>query len=87
MILLLNFNFEKYFFIHSPISPEQRAMDNAIILFSVKDKDLFGMSNQYIAECYVAFKHISNGDIPNEQIHLILSRPTKTGTILIIFNF
>lgn len=53
-------------------------MDNAIILFSVKDKDLFGYSNQYIAECYVLFS-----DIPDiteietlEQTHLNLTRPT-----------
>lgn len=56
-------------------------MSNAVILFSVKDKDLFGMSNQYIAECYVAFKNIvgEDEDGGREQIHLKLSRPTLIG--------
>lgn len=74
-------------FLYSPITPEQRSMDNAIILFSVKDKDLFGMSNQYIAECYIAFKNISSGGSSSEQTHLVLSRPTKTGEIKLFFFF
>lgn len=61
-------------------------MGEAIILFSVKDKDLFGMSNQYIAECYILFKNIPEGDQNNEQIHLLLSRPTKLG-LLLTFSF
>lgn len=56
-------------------------MDNAVILFSVKDKDLFGMSNQYIAECYLAFKDIplEEEESAREQTHLSLSIPTLTG--------
>lgn len=54
-----------------------------MILFSVKDKDLFGMSNQYIAECYVAFKNVQpeDEDGGREQIHLKLTRPTLTGNL------
>ncbi|XP_055617966.1 protein unc-13 homolog 4B isoform X2 [Toxorhynchites rutilus septentrionalis] len=64
-------------------TPEQRAVKDAIILFSVKDKDLFGMSNQYLAECYLSFNDIANiasetGKI--EQKHLKLTRPTRLDT-------
>lgn len=40
------------------------------------------MSNQYIAECYVAFKNVQpeDDDGGREQIHLKLTRPTLTGT-------
>ncbi|XP_059619903.1 protein unc-13 homolog 4B isoform X1 [Phlebotomus argentipes] len=60
------------------LSPEQKAMKNAIILFSVKDKDLFGMSNQYIAESYLSFGEIA--EMGEEQIHLPLSRPINLDT-------
>uniref|UniRef100_A0A182PAH8 Uncharacterized protein n=1 Tax=Anopheles epiroticus TaxID=199890 RepID=A0A182PAH8_9DIPT len=61
-------------------TPEQRAIPNALIMFSIKDKDLFGMSNQYLAECYLSFNDIADisansGKI--EQKHLILTRPQK----------
>lgn len=45
------------------------------------------MSNQYIAECYVAFNSISPAgeDGNREQIHLKLSRPTLNGKFIIFF--
>ncbi|XP_052868103.1 protein unc-13 homolog 4B [Anopheles cruzii] len=61
-------------------SSEQRAIPNALIMFSIKDKDLFGMSNQYLAECYLSFQEIADiaGDTGKiEQKHLILTRPTR----------
>lgn len=61
------------------LSNEQRAMDSALILFCLKDKDLFGISNQYIAECYLSFKDIQEASSNNEQIHLKLNRPRNTG--------
>ncbi|KAJ6638361.1 Protein unc-13 like 4B, partial [Pseudolycoriella hygida] len=57
-----------------PLTPDQKAMHNAVVMFSVKDKDLFGYSNQYIAECYLVFQNIP--DDSSDQIHLKLSRPT-----------
>lgn len=65
-------------------TPDQRNVKDAIILFSVKDKDLFGMSNQYLAECYLSFNDIADitgesGKI--EQKHLILTRPYRLGKI------
>lgn len=51
-------------------------MHNAVVMFSVKDKDLFGYSNQYIAECYLIFQNIP--DDYSDQIHLKLNRPTCT---------
>uniref|UniRef100_A0A8D8CI16 Protein unc-13 homolog D n=3 Tax=Culex pipiens TaxID=7175 RepID=A0A8D8CI16_CULPI len=64
-------------------TPDQRNVKDAIILFSVKDKDLFGMSNQYLAECYLSFNDIADitgesGKI--EQKHLILTRPYRLDT-------
>ncbi|KAG4080156.1 hypothetical protein HA402_008227 [Bradysia odoriphaga] len=57
-----------------PLSPDQKAMHNAVVMFSVKDKDLFGYANQYIAECYLIFQNIP--DDSSDQIHLKLTRPT-----------
>lgn len=45
----------------------------------MKDQDLFGISNKYIAECFVTFEQIVSTD-PSEQMHLKLSRPTVTGS-------
>lgn len=52
-------------------------MHTALLVFSVKDKDLFGMSNQYLAECYLSFEDIENSQ--GEQIHMKLSRPIYKG--------
>lgn len=57
------------------LAPEQRSKSDALILFSIKDKDLFGMSNQYIAECYLMFKEID--EMADNQIHLTLTKPTS----------
>lgn len=67
---------------YSHLTAEQRALQNAVILFSVKDKDMFGMSNQYIAECYLAFRDICTNDEEGsrEQIHMKLTRPKITGS-------
>lgn len=62
-------------------------MDEAIILFSVKDKDYFGMSNQYVADAFLMFKDIA--DITNDtgsikQLHLNLTRPQNEGKLNIL---
>uniref|UniRef100_A0A1I8PQW5 Protein unc-13 homolog 4B n=1 Tax=Stomoxys calcitrans TaxID=35570 RepID=A0A1I8PQW5_STOCA len=57
------------------LNDEQR-IQNSLIQFSIKDKDLFGMTNQYIAECYISFADIMANE--NEQIHMELSRPEYT---------
>lgn len=58
------------------LNPEQRYKKDALILFSVKDRDLFGMSNQYVAECFLSFKEIEDYmQEGNSQIHLKLTRP------------
>lgn len=59
-------------------------MDEAIILFSVKDKDYFGMSNQYVADAFLMFKDIA--DITSDtgsikQLHLKLTRPQNEGEL------
>lgn len=61
-------------------------MDNALLIFSIKDRDYFGISNQFVAECFISFEDIGKAD-PTEQIHLMLSRPNTTGLFFVaIFN-
>lgn len=53
-------------------------MSTALIMFSVKDKDLFGMSNQYIAECMLSFSDVEESEDGNvQQLHLKLTKPTN----------
>lgn len=57
-------------------------MKDAIILFSVKDKDYFGMANQYVADAFLMFRDIADitsdtGSI--QQMHLNLTRPQNEG--------
>ncbi|XP_077293918.1 C2 and C2B_Munc13-like domain-containing protein staccato isoform X3 [Arctopsyche grandis] len=62
------------------LTPEQRNCKNGLIVFNVKDKDMFGMSNQYLAEAFLHFSEIAENvdDIRGlPQVHLMLSRPTK----------
>ncbi|XP_055586093.1 protein unc-13 homolog 4B isoform X2 [Uranotaenia lowii] len=64
-------------------TPEQRAVNDALILFSVKDKDLFGMSNQYLAECYLSFNDVADNPSESDKLkqkHLLLTRPTRMDT-------
>lgn len=64
------------------LSDDQRKMNDAIILFSVKDKDYFGMSSQYVADAFMMFQDIA--DITSDsgtikQLHLKLTRPQNEG--------
>lgn len=64
------------------LNDDQRKMDEAIILFSVKDHDYFGMANQYVAEAFLMFKDIADitGDSGSiKQLHLTLTRPQNDG--------
>ncbi|XP_037945402.1 protein unc-13 homolog 4B isoform X2 [Teleopsis dalmanni] len=58
------------------LTEEQQNNQDSLILFSIKDKDLFGMTNQYIGECYITFADIVTSE--QEQIHMELSRPELT---------
>lgn len=60
------------------LSDHQRSEKNSLIVFSIKDKDLFGMSSQYIAESYISFADLE-ATPPGEQIMMNLSRPEYTG--------
>lgn len=53
-------------------------------MFSIKDKDFLGMSNQYIAEAFLHFEDIPNTTEPVNSLtqqHLMLSRPNKIGKV------
>lgn len=64
-------------------------MNEAIILFSVKDHDYFGMANQYVAEAFLMFKDIADisGDSGTiKQLHLTLTRPQNDGKNFSLFK-
>lgn len=69
--------FEEKFSI--PLTDEQLNVKNALMLFSVKDKDLFGMANQYIAESLLDFDTVRSGGGGSDQVHLTLTRPNNLG--------
>lgn len=70
------------------MNADQRKMPEAIILFSVKDHDYFGMANQYVAEAFLMFKDIVDitGDSGSiKQMNLTLTRPHNDGNIYYFF--
>ncbi|XP_055903171.1 protein unc-13 homolog 4B [Eupeodes corollae] len=58
------------------LTTEHREQEDNMLVFSIKDRDLFGMSSQYLAECYLSFADIIEAN--GEQIRLNLSRPEYT---------
>lgn len=60
------------------LTEDQLRTKNPIVLFSVKDKDLFGMANQYIAETLLSLDAIQSGSAV-DQVHLTLTRPNNMG--------
>ncbi|XP_025987263.2 protein unc-13 homolog 4B isoform X4 [Solenopsis invicta] len=69
-----------------PLTPEQRALDNAIVAFEIKDKDF--LRARFMAEAFLPFSEISDTEPETSfatlgQIHLKLSRPTKKNTDII----
>ena len=78
------------------VTPEQRQIEDGLILFSVKDKDMLGYNNQYIGEAFISFKDIPSTSEPLSslpQIKKWLSRPTNLGKVFkfillknIVFN-
>ncbi|KAJ8682333.1 hypothetical protein QAD02_018125, partial [Eretmocerus hayati] len=62
-----------------PLTPEQRKLDKAIIMFEMKDKDF--LRTKFMAECFLMFSEIQEaesyqGFAQLPQKHLKLSRPT-----------
>ncbi|XP_076293946.1 C2 and C2B_Munc13-like domain-containing protein staccato isoform X2 [Lasioglossum baleicum] len=69
-----------------PLTTEQRATENAIIAFELKDKDF--LRSRFLAEAFLPFSAIPDtgpdqGMESFDQIHLKLSRPTKRSTDVI----
>ncbi|XP_058798233.1 protein unc-13 homolog 4B-like isoform X2 [Phymastichus coffea] len=69
-----------------PLTPEQRKLENAIMMFEVKDKDF--LRTRFMAECFLPFSEIGVRDSHDgfkdlEQIHLKLSRPTSSSSEVI----
>ncbi|XP_025154207.1 protein unc-13 homolog 4B isoform X4 [Harpegnathos saltator] len=68
------------------LTPEQRATEDAIVSFEVKDKDF--LRARFMAEAFLSFNEISDTEPETgfeslEQVHLKLSRPTKKSTDVI----
>ncbi|XP_060523502.1 protein unc-13 homolog 4B [Cylas formicarius] len=60
------------------LTPEQRELEDGMILLSVKDKDLLGYNNQYIGEAFIHFKDIEDTNRPLNslnQVYKWLGRP------------
>lgn len=60
--------------------PDQRDLSDALVIFSVKDKDFLGMNNQFMGETFMKFSEIPsrNGHIDDlPQVHLPLHRPSN----------
>lgn len=69
--------------VFSPLTAEQRATEDAIVVFELKDKDF--LRSRFLAEAFLPFSAIpeSSPDSAMEsldQIHLKLSRPTRKST-------
>ncbi|KAK9305781.1 hypothetical protein QLX08_003300 [Tetragonisca angustula] len=66
-----------------PLTNEQRNMENAIVVFELKDKDF--LRSRFMAEAFLPFSEIAKTGSDQrieslEQIHLKLSRPTRKST-------
>ncbi|XP_051863663.1 protein unc-13 homolog 4B isoform X6 [Drosophila albomicans] len=55
------------------LKEDQRKNGNSLILFNIKDKDLFGITSQHIGECYITFADLRA--CQEEQILMNLCRP------------
>ncbi|XP_043520293.1 protein unc-13 homolog 4B isoform X10 [Frieseomelitta varia] len=69
-----------------PLTNEQRNMENAIVVFELKDKDF--LRSRFMAEAFLPFSEIAKTGSDQrieslEQIHLMLSRPTRKSTDVI----
>lgn len=72
-----------FFFNPRPLTTEQRNLEDAILVFEIKDKDF--LRTRFMAEAFLQFNEIpstghEHGIESLEQIHLKLSRPTDRGT-------
>ncbi|XP_045469629.1 protein unc-13 homolog 4B isoform X2 [Harmonia axyridis] len=68
------------------LSDEQRLMDDGLLLFSVKDKDLLGYNNKHIGEAFIHFRDIIDTEGPLSalpQVHLQLSRPVNVDALTV----
>ncbi|XP_067210437.1 protein unc-13 homolog 4B isoform X4 [Linepithema humile] len=68
------------------LTPEQRAIEDAIVAFELKDKDF--LRSRFMAEAFLPFSEIPDTEPETnfttlEQVHLKLSRPIKKSTDII----
>ncbi|VVC40707.1 Hypothetical protein CINCED_3A013301 [Cinara cedri] len=63
-----------------PLTPEQRAEENGVVTFILKDQDFMGMTDEFISEAFVHFNEIPSVQLENDtgnipQIRLKLTSP------------
>lgn len=76
-----------FYFFFSPLTPEQRAEKNAIVMFIIKDQDFMGLRNEFISETFVHFKDIQSAQAEDKftcspQIKLNMTVPKSLGRYL-----
>lgn len=76
------------FYVCSPLTPEQRAEKNALVMFIIKDQDFMGLRNEFISETFVHFKDIPSAQAEDQftclpQIKLNMTVPKSLGRYLI----
>jgi len=67
--------------IFSPLTSEQRATEDAIVMFEFRDKDF--LRTRFMAEAFLPFSEIPETKLDFatlQQVHLKLSRPMKKST-------
>lgn len=72
------------FFIHRPLTHEQRSVQDGLIHLVIKDKDMFSVSNTFVGEAYLHFSEVPDTPAPISSLpqqHLPLSRPANIGKI------
>ncbi|CAK1555317.1 unnamed protein product [Leptosia nina] len=63
-----------------PLTPEQRRIQDGLLHFVIKDKDMFSVSNTFVGEAYVHFSEVPETPAPISSLsqqHLPLSRPSN----------
>ncbi|XP_018323999.1 protein unc-13 homolog 4B isoform X2 [Agrilus planipennis] len=67
------------------LTSEQKNIKDGLLLFSIRDKDLFGMNTQFIGEAFLHFNEIAQSTESIEshpQLQLPIHRPTNLNTDL-----
>jgi hypothetical protein len=68
--------------ISRPLTHEQRRVEDGLMQFVIKDKDMFSVSNTFMGEAYLRFSQVPDTPAPITSLPqqlLPLSRPNDLG--------